>query len=350
MRDIKLGNNLVGMDKPCFIIAELSANHLHDYDIAVKTIQKMKEAGADCVKLQTARPESITLDCTKPDFIVGGGTAWDGRALFDLYKETNTPWDWHEPLKRLVEDLGMVFFSSPFDFEAIDFLEKLNVPAFKIASFEITDIPLIKYAASKHKPMIISTGIATLDDIKDAVHACLSEGNDQIVLLKCTSAYPTPLAEVNLNMIPTIRNEFNCHVGLSDHTLCTSVPLGAVALGAKVIEKHFILDRMLGGPDAAFSLQPEEFKSMVNSVRDLEQALGKSEIAISEKVELSRQFARSLYVVQDVKKGEVFTDQNFRSIRPGYGIKPKYYYDIVGKTARANIERGTRLTWDLISE
>lgn len=350
MKDIKIGNKIIGSHKPCFIIAELSANHLHDYDIAVKTIHKMKEAGADCVKLQTANPESITLDCNKTDFIIGGGTTWDGRTLFDLYKETNTPWEWHEPLKKLIEDLGMIFFSSPFDFQAVDFLESLNVPAYKIASFEITDIPLIKYAASKHKPMIISTGIATLEDIKDAINACLVMGNDEIVLLKCTSSYPTPLDEVNLNVIPTIRNEFNCHVGLSDHTLSFAVPLGALTLDARIIEKHFILDRRLGGPDATFSFQTEEFKRMVESVRDLEQAFGKSEIQISEKVEKSRQFARSLYVVQNMIRGEKFTEHNFRSIRPGYGLKPKYFDDIIGKTAKNNIERGTRLSWDLISE
>ena len=350
MKDILIGKHIIGLSKPCFLIAELSANHLHDFNLAVETIHKMKEAGADCVKLQTAKPDSITIDSNKSDFVIEGGTAWDGRTLYDLYKETNTPWEWHEPLKKIIEDLGMVFFSSPFDMKAVDFLETLEVPAYKIASFEITDIPLIKYAASKGKPMIMSTGIANIEDINDAIEACISSGNNQIILLKCTSAYPTPFEEVHLNSIPTIRNQFNCHIGLSDHTLGNIVPLGAVALGAKIIEKHFILKRSLGGPDAAFSLEPDEFKQMVNQIRDLENALGKSEIFVSKKVEKSRQFARSLYVVEDIKEGEVFTVKNIRSIRPGYGLKPKYLYEVIGKKAKIDVEKGTRLSWDLIIE
>jgi pseudaminic acid synthase len=349
MKDIKIGDFTVGDNRPCFIIAELSANHLHDFELAVKTIHKMKESGADCVKLQTAKPDSITIDCNKTDFIISGGTAWDGRTLFDLYKEANTPWEWHKPLKELIESLGMCFFSSPFDFQAVDFLEDLNVPAYKIASFEITDIPLIKYAAAKGKPIIISTGIAAIEDIRDAVAACLSVGNDQIILLKCTSAYPTPIEEVHLNMIPTISHTFNCQVGISDHTLGSLVPIGAVALGAKIIEKHFILDRAMGGPDSGFSSQPEEFKQMVDSIRNLESALGESKIFISNKMEKGRIFSRSLYVVQDIKRGETFTEKNIRSIRPGYGIRPIYFDEIIGKTAKTEIERGTRLSWDLIN-
>ncbi len=348
MNEIVIGKHIINDQSPCVIIAELSANHLNDYKVAVETIHKMKEAGADCVKLQTARPDSITIDCEKPDFVVSGGTSWDGRTLYSLYQETHTPWEWHKPIKQLVEDLGMVFLSSPFDREAVDFLEDLDVPAFKIASFEITDIPLIKYAAKIGKPVIISTGIATEKDISEALEACHSVGNDKVILLKCTSAYPTPLDEVNLNMIKSIREKYGCHVGLSDHTLGHVVPLGAVALGARVIEKHFILDRNLGGPDAEFSMEPGEFKEMVNNVRSLQISLGNSEIQISEKIKKSRNFSRSLYVVKDVKKGELFTDENVRSIRPGFGLHPRYLDGIMNKPARISVERGTRFTPDLI--
>jgi pseudaminic acid synthase len=348
MKSIRIGNSDITDVSGIFIIAELSCNHLQDFSLAVKTIHAMKEAGADCVKLQTVRPGSITIDCNKTDFLIKGGTLWDGKTLFELYQETYTPWEWHEPIKKLVEDLGMEFFSSPFDNEAVDFLETLNVPAYKIASFEITDIPLIKYAAAKGKPMIISTGIAEESDIQDAVEACHAVGNYDVILLKCTSAYPTPYEEVNLNMIPTLRSKFGCFIGLSDHTFGSTVPMGAVALGAKVIEKHFILGRELGGPDAGFSMEPHEFKAMVDSVRELEKALGKPEIQISDKIRKSRDFARSLYVVEDVKKGEFFTIENVRSIRPGFGMKPKYLSDILGKKAGKDIERGTAMSEDLI--
>ena len=348
MEDIKIDRFTFDENSSVFIIAELSANHLNDFDVAVRTVRAMKDAGADCLKLQTVVPNSITIDSDKPDFVVKGGTAWDGRKLIDLYKEVQTPWEWHQPLKELAEELGMYFFSSPFDNSAVDFLDFLNVPAFKIASFEITDIPLIKYAASKGKPMIISTGIAEEEDIKDAVEACHEVGNKQVILLKCTSAYPTPFEEVNLNMIPTLRKRFDCHVGLSDHTMGSTVPMGAVALGARVIEKHFILDRNMGGPDAGFSMEPDEFKAMVNSVREMEKALGQPEIEISDKSRKGRAFARSLYVVKDIKKGEPFNEGNIRSIRPGHGMKPKHYESIIGKKATRNIDRGTALAADLI--
>lgn len=347
MKTIDIGGKKIAKGKPSFIIAELSCNHLQNFDLAVKTIHEMKKAGADCVKLQTLTPGSITLDSRKKDFMIEGGTLWDGKSLFELYAEIYTPWEWHEPLKKITEELGMVFFSSPFDHEAVDFLDKLGVPAFKIASFEITDIPLIKHAASKQKPMIISTGIAREEDIRDAVDACKSEGNNQLILLKCTSAYPTPLDEVNLNTIPTIRDTFHCHVGLSDHTVGELVPLGAVALGAVVIEKHFILDRSMGGADSAFSMEPHEFKKMVDSVRAIELALGGNEILLSPKVEKSRQFARSLFVVEDIKEGELFSNKNIRSIRPGYGLQPKFLNDVIGKKAMKNIEKGTPLSRDM---
>lgn len=348
MEDIRIGKFTIKESSQVFIIAELSANHLQDFEIATKTIYAMKEAGADCVKLQTVEPGSLTIESDKPDFIIKGGTAWDGKTLFDLYNEVQTPWDWHQPIKELVESLEMEFFSSPFNNSAVDFLESMNVPAYKIASFEITDIPLIKYVASKGKPIIISTGIAEENDIIDAINACHEVGNKEVILLKCTSAYPTPFDEVNLNMIPTLRKKFNCHIGLSDHTMGSTVPMGAVALGARVIEKHFILDRKMGGPDAGFSMEPHEFKAMVNSVRDLERALGNPEIRISEKIKKSRDFARSLYVVENINKGDIFTEKNVKSIRPGFGMKPKYLNTVLGKEATCNIEKGSPMSEHLI--
>lgn len=350
MKSFKIGSHIVDDSSDCLIIAELSANHLNDYDLAVKTIHAMKEAGADCVKIQTVRPESITIDCDKPDFVVKGGTLWDGRTLYDLYKEVYTPWEWHEPLKEVARALDMEFFSSPFDVDAVDLLEGIEVPAYKIASFEITDVPLIRYVASKGKPVILSTGVAGEEDIEDAIKACFDEKNEDIILLKCTSSYPTPYEDVHLNMIPEIRKRFNCFVGLSDHTIGSTVALGAIVLGAKVIEKHFILDRKLGGPDAAFSMEPHEFKSMVASIRELEKAMGKPEIRISETMLKSRDFCRSLYVVEGMKKGEKFTNANVRSIRPGFGLKPKYINDVIGKVAKRDIERGTPMSRDLVGD
>jgi pseudaminic acid synthase len=346
--NIVIGNRELKHTSPALIIAELSANHLHDYDLAIKTIHVMKESGADCVKIQTVTPGSITIDCNRSDFIVKGGTLWDGKTLFELYSEAYTPWEWHEPIKKLVNDLGMEFFSSPFDNEAVDFLDALNVPAYKIASFEITDIPLIQYTASKGKPVIISTGIAEESDIEDAITACMAVGNTNIILLKCTSAYPTPFDDVNLNMISTLRSKFDCHIGLSDHTIGSTVPIGAVALGAKVIEKHFILDRNLGGPDARFSMEPHEFRAMVDSIRELEKAMGEHRIHISDDTRKSRDFSRSLYIVEDIKKGERFTKENLKSIRPGFGMKPKYLHDILGKKAKKDIDRGTAMKEGLI--
>ena len=344
VKEIKIGDRVISNDSPAFIIAELSCNHDGRLDIALKTIDAMHEAGADCVKLQTSKPGSITIDCDKEPFIVKGGTLWDGKTLFELYQQTYTPWEWHKEIKDYVESKGMVFFSSPFDFEAVDFLEGLEVPAYKIASFEITDIPLIEYTASKGKPIIISTGIANEKDIQLAVDTCLNVGNNQVILLKCTSAYPTPLDEVNLKMIPDIQNKFNCLVGLSDHTLGSVVPLGSVALGAKVIEKHFILDRKLGGPDASFSMTPNEFKDMVSSVRDLEKTLGVVTYELSKKVKNSKKFARSLFLVKDVKSGSFISKENIRSIRPGSGLHPKYYKEIMGKEFTQDVSRGEPLS------
>jgi pseudaminic acid synthase len=348
MKEIRIGNKIISENSPVFIVAELSANHRQDLELAKDTIHAMKEAGADAVKLQTYTPDTITIDCDNEYFKIKQGTLWDGKTFYELYKEAYTPWEWHYELKELAEKLGLIFFSTPFDKTAVDFLEKLNVPAYKIASFEITDIPLIEYTASKGKPIIISTGIATLCDIQEAVSACKRVGNDQIILLKCTSAYPAPLEEVNLRTIPNMAETFGCIVGLSDHTLGISVPIAAVALGARVIEKHFILDRKIGGPDAAFSLDPDDFRAMVKAIREVEKALGKVSYELSEKIKRSREFARSLFVVKDIKAGEVFTEENVKSIRPGYGLPPKHLKDILGKKARKDIKKGTPLSWELV--
>lgn len=332
-----------------FIIAELSANHGHDINIAKETIKAAKEAGADAIKLQTYTADTMTINCDKDDFKLQHGTIWDGRTLYHLYEEAYTPWEWHEELITYANSLGLVCFSSPFDMTAVDFLEKLDVPAYKVASFEITDIPLIEYIASKGKPIIISTGIATLGEINEAVDACRKMDNNQIVLLKCTSAYPAKPEDANLLTIPNLKATFNVEVGLSDHTLGIAVPVASVALGAKIIEKHFILDKNIGGPDASFSLDKDQFKFMVDSVREAEKALGCVDYKLTENKLKSRQLSRSLFVVEDVKKNEVFTNNNVRSIRPGYGIKPKYLNEIIGKKAFTNIDKGTPLSWDLIT-
>lgn len=336
------------INKGVFIIAELSANHNGSLDIAKQTIKAAKEAGADAIKLQTYTADTLTIDCDKPDFIITGGTLWDNTTLYDLYKGAYTPWEWHKELFETAKEEGLVCFSSPFDNSAIDFLEELGNPIYKIASFEIQDIPLIKYAASKGKPMILSTGIATDKDIELALETCRSAGNKQIVLLKCTSAYPAPIEEANMAMIPDLAKRFGVISGLSDHTLGSTVPIVATTLGAKVIEKHFILDKSIGGPDAAFSLDQEEFAQMVKAVREAEKAIGKIDYNLTEKQEKGKQFGRSLYVVEDIKKGEIFTEKNVRSIRPGYGLHPKYYWEVLGKKAKLNIERGTSLCWKLI--
>jgi len=347
-KEITIGNKVISENSPAFIIAELSCNHNNDLDIAYKTIDAMHDSGADCVKLQTFKPSSLTLDTNKDDFIIKGGTLWDDISLFELYKKVYTPWEWHSELKDYVEGKGMVFFSSPFDNSAVDFLFDLDVPAYKIASFEITDIPLIEYVAKKNKPVIMSTGIATKNDILDAVEACKRVGNDQLILLKCTSSYPTPLSDVNLNLIPQIKNDFDCLVGLSDHTEGHLIPVVAVSLGAKVIEKHFILDKKLGGPDSAFSMEPKEFSRMVNEIRNIENALGSNEYKLSEKVLKNRQFSRSLYVVENVNKGDIISEKNVRSIRPGFGMKPKFLNDILGKKFNKKIEKGTSLNFEMI--
>jgi len=331
-----------------FIIAELSANHGHDIEIAKETIKAAKRSGADAIKLQTYTADTMTIDCYKDDFVINQGTIWDGRTLYDLYKEAYTPWEWHPELFETAKEEGLICFSSPFDKTAVDLLENLNAQAYKIASFEITDIPLIEYAASKGKPMIISTGIATDEDILLAVDTCRNVGNNDIILLKTTSQYPAKIEDANMLMIRDLAKRFNVVSGLSDHTLGIVVPIVATALGAKVIEKHFILDKSIGGPDASFSLDEKEFSEMVKAVRAAEKSLGKVDYSLTEKAKKSRQFARSLYVVKDIKAGEVITEENVRSIRPGFGMHPKYFKDVIGKKVKKPLEKGDRITKERI--
>jgi pseudaminic acid synthase len=327
--------------KKIFIVAELSANHNHDVNIALKSIEAVKNAGADAIKLQTYTPDTITIACDNEYFQIRQGTVWDGVTLYELYKQAYTPWEWHKELFEYAHNIGIVIFSTPFDKTAVDFLETLDNPIYKIASFEITDIPLIEYSASKMKPMVISTGIATLDEIDDAVEACRSVGNNDITLLKCVSSYPAPLAEANLLTIPDMRDRFKVKVGFSDHTMGDISAVASAALGAEIIEKHFILDRELGGPDAAFSIDPFELRQMVERIRTTEIALGTISYELSDKMKSNRKFSRSIFSVKDINVGEVFTEDNVRSIRPGDGISPKYLKDILGKKAKRFIGCGT---------
>lgn len=335
---------------PVFIIAELSANHNGSFQNAWDTIKAAKRAGADAIKLQTYTADTLTIDCKSDDFKIKQGTIWDGKYLYDLYKEAYTPWEWHKELFRVAKEEGLICFSSPFDKTAVDLLEELNAPAYKIASFEITDIPLIEYVASKGKPVIISTGIAGLEDIELAIDACKRMNNEQIILLKCTSNYPAPIEEVNLAMISDLSNRFGVISGLSDHTMGITVPVVATVMGAKVIEKHFILDRSIGGPDAAFSLNEEEFTAMVKAVREAEVAVGKIDYSLTDKMKKSREFSRSLYIVEDIKAGELITEQNVRSIRPGYGLHPKHLNDIIGKRAKVALKKGTPLKFEYFDD
>ena len=336
------------MKNKVFIIAELSANHNGSLEVAVQTIRAAKKAGADAIKLQTYTADTITLDCDSEDFVIKGGTLWDGKTLHSLYKEAYTPWEWHEELFRTAKEEGLVCFSSPFDVTAVDFLEQFDVPAYKIASFEITDIPLIEYTASKGKPMIISTGIATYENIQLAVDTCRAVGNNDITILKCTSAYPAPIEEANLIMMQQFAKDFDVKVGLSDHTLGITLPVVATVMGASVIEKHFILDKSIGGPDADFSLDEVEFTQMVKAVRGAQKAIGKVSYELTEKQKSGKQFTRSLYVSKDVKKGDIITKENVRSVRPGYGLHPKHLKDILGKTFNSDIEKGTAFSLEMI--
>lgn len=327
-----------------YVIAELSANHGGKISIAKDTIKAAKEIGANAIKLQTYTADTITLNCDKDDFIIKGGTLWDDKKLYDLYTEAYLPWEWHKELFEYAREIGIDIFSSPFDKSAVDFLETLNPSAYKIASFEITDYELIRYTASKMKPIIISTGIATIDEIQDAVDICRSVGNNEIVLLKCTSSYPAPLEEANLLTIPNLAETFGVISGFSDHTIGSTAPIVAVTLGAKIIEKHFILDKSIGGADADFSMDKQEFSDMVQAVRDAEKLLGKVDYSMDEKKKKSRRFSRSLYVAKNIKKGELFSEENIRSVRPGYGMHPKYLKDVLGKISEKDYKFGDRLS------
>lgn len=345
---MNIGNIKIGEGHPVFIIAELSANHNGKLDVAIETIHAAKIAGADAIKLQTYTADTITIDSDKPDFLIEG-TIWNGRRLHELYQEAFTPWEWHARLFEEAKSVGLACFSSPFDFSAVDFLETLNTPAYKIASFEITDIPLIEYVASKGKPVILSTGIATLADIELALEACKRVGNHQIALLKCTSSYPAPIEEANMAMIADFKARFGVVSGLSDHTMGPIVPIVATCFGAKIIEKHFILDRSIGGPDASFSLNEAEFADMVKAIRDTEKAIGTTEYTLTPKQEAAKVFSRSLYFVRNVQKGEKISHENVRSIRPGYGLHPRHLVEIIGKQVNCDIEKGTRVSFDLLS-
>ncbi len=329
-----------------FVIAELSANHNGSLEIAKQSIEAAKECGANAIKLQTYTADTITLNCKNDDFMVDGGTLWDGKNLYELYEWASTPWEWHEELFAYAREIGIDIFSSPFDKTAVDFLEQFNPSAYKIASFEITDYELIGYVASKRKPIIISTGIATLEEIEDAIDICKKEGNRDIILLKCTSSYPAPLEDANLNTIVDMRKRFGVEVGFSDHTLGSTAPIMAVTLGAKVIEKHFILDKSIGGPDSEFSMEKDDLAFMIKSIREAQKLQGTIDYEMNDKRKKNRKYSRSLYVSKDIKEGEEFTDENIKSVRPGFGLHPKYLNEVLGKKAKRDLKFGDRLEKD----
>ncbi len=347
-KKIKIGNRYVGEGERTFLVAEVSANHLQDYGRAEAIIRAAKEAGADAVKLQTYTPDTITLDCDNDYFQITQGTIWDGTTLHKLYEEAYTPWEWQPKLMELANGLGMQCFSSPFDATAVDFMREMDMPAYKVASFEINDIPLIRRIARIGKPIIFATGIAYLEDIERALAVCKEEGNEQVILLKCTSTYPSPYEDMNLKVIPHMAETFDCLAGLSDHSMGTAVAVAGVALGAKMVEKHLTLSRADGGPDAAFSMEPEEFRKMAEEIRIVEKALGRVTYELTEKQKKSREDGRSLFVVEDIGKGEIFTEENVRSIRPAFGMHTMYYDEVIGKKARVDIAKGTPLDWKYI--
>jgi len=346
--EIKIDNSIIRQGCNTYIIAEMSANHHQNLEEAVKLIEKAKEVGADAVKIQTYTPDTLTLNCDNDNFYIHNDSLWSGRTLHDLYKEAYTPWDWQPKLKEIADKIEINLFSSPFDETAVDFLEKMNVPAYKIASFEIVDLALIERVARTGKPIIMSTGMATLAEIDEAVDTIRETGNNQIVLLKCTSAYPASYEEMNLNTIPHLSKAFGVPVGLSDHTLGIEVSLAAVALGACVVEKHFTLSRTIPGPDSDFSLEPHEFKRLVDGIRIVEKAIGEVSYGITEKEKTSRQFRRSLYVVDNIKRGQIFNNKNIRSIRPGNGLHTRHLDSFLGRKAKKDIVRGTPLGWDML--
>lgn len=346
-KEIKIGNHIISENNPVYIIAEMSANHNMDINRAKAIIDAAANSGADAIKIQTYTPDTITIDCDA-DIFKAQSKIWEGLTLYELYKTAYTPWEWQEELKVYAEIKGLDFFSSPFDLTAVDFLEKMNVSAYKVASFEINDIPLIKKIAETGRTIIISTGIAYLEDIELAIRSCKEAGNENIILLKCVSAYPAPFEKMNLKVIPNMSETFECIVGLSDHSLGTETAIASVALGAKVIEKHLTLKRSDGGPDAVFSMEPKEFELMVKQIRNIEKALGKATYELSDLQKDNRTGARSLFIVEDIKEGELFTDKNIKSIRPNAGIHTKYYYNILGEKAKCNIKKGTPMDWKYI--
>lgn len=350
-KEFQIGKKHIGKNSPCLCVAEMSGNHLKDYGRAVEIVHAAKEAGADAIKLQTYTADSLSIDCDNEYFQIHGGL-WDGMTEYKLYEEASTPWEWQPKLKELAESLGMECFSSPFDARSVDFMRECNMPAYKVASYEINDIPLIRRIAAQHKPVILATGVATAEDIERAIRVCEEEGNEEVMLLKCVSAYPTPYEECNLAMIPTLAQIYDCLVGLSDHTMGSVVPVGAAAFGIKMVEKHLTLRRADGGPDGAFSMEPEEFKEMVDHIRIIEKAIGKSEYELTPKQERERQGSRSLFVVQDIKAGETFTPDNVRSIRSSVdsdcGLHTMHYGEVLGQKAVSDISRGTPLVWEMV--
>jgi pseudaminic acid synthase len=338
IKQIKIGDRTIGENSPCFVIAEMSGNHNMDYNRAEAIVRAAADAGVDAIKLQTYTADTITLNSDSSDFNTEDGSLWEGQKLYNLYQQAYTPWEWQPKLKKLADELGLILFSSPFDVSAVRFLEQMDVPAYKIASFEIADTLILREVARTGKPIIMSTGIATIGEIQQAVDICRSEGNNQIILLKCTSAYPSPYSEMNLKMISSLEDTFNCVAGLSDHSLGDEIAIASVAMGAKVVEKHFTLKRSDGGVDADFSMEAEEMKEMVRRIRNVEAALGKVDYTLSEVQKRERHFGRSLFVAQDIRKGEEFTPENIRSVRPANGLAVKYYDAIIGKKATHDLK------------
>lgn len=349
MNQFAINGRQIGPGLPVYVVAELSANHNQEFEQAVKLVQAAQEAGADAIKLQTYTADTLTIRSDQEWFRIGGGTLWDGRTLYDLYQQAYTPWEWQPKLKALANELGMDLFSTAFDDTAVDFLEQMGVPLHKIASFELVDLPLIRKMAGTGKPLVLSTGMATLEEIEEAVKAAREAGAVEIALLKCTSAYPAHPEEMHLRTIPHLAEVFQVPVGLSDHTMGISVPVAAVALGACIVEKHFTLSRAIPGPDSAFSLEPHEFKAMAEAIRAAEKALGQVHYGVSEKEATSRIFRRSLFVVEDIRAGEEFTAKNVRSIRPGNGLHPRHLPEVLGRFAAHDLRRGTPLGWDMVS-
>lgn len=344
---MKIGNRVIGENAPAYVIAEMSANHAGDINRAKEIIRAAKEAGADCVKIQTYTPDTMTIDCDSSDFHIGDGT-WEGENLYQLYGKAFTPWEWHKELFDEAKKVGIDFFSTPFDNTSVDFLESIGASFYKIASFELVDLPLIRYVASKHKPMIISTGMSTLAEIDDAVRTIRAEGNDDIALLRCASAYPAITDQMNLATMKNMGEIFGVPVGLSDHSMGSVGAVTAVALGAKIIEKHFCISRDIENPDSSFSMEPDEFKQMVNDIRQAEKAIGVVSYGPTKQESTNVVFRRSIYCVEDIKKGELITKDNIRVIRPGYGLAPKYYDELIGQKALCDIKRGDRMSFDKV--